>query len=185
MAFNRGNTMKVTFTVRDQQRAGYASFYIGELAGQLPNPNEAEFTAFIEEFAGNLQDVTDCFVENISVSMDFYNTVGQTFGASADVERKGVLVFKTEDNFTSIFTIPGAKYAMFSATDGESIIRDLAAAAGNFNGNPLEADLESIHDKLVNGVTINLGTYPVTDRREKDIVSLKDAYKQHRSNPRG
>lgn len=184
MAFNRGNTMKVTLTLRDQQRAGYASFYIGELAGQIPNPNEAEFQAFIQEFASSMQNLTDCFVEGISISFDFFNDAAQTFGATADVERKGVLVFKTEDNFTSIFTIPGAKYTMFDTTDGETILRDVTAP-GSFAGNPLETHLESIHDKLVNGVTINLATHPVTDRREKDITSLKDAYKQHRSNPRG
>ena len=177
--------MKVTFTVRDQQRAGYCSFYIGEASGQLPDPNAADFGAFIGEFASSLQNVTDCYVEGASISFDYFNDAAITYGTSADVERKGVFVFKTEDNFTSIFTIPGAKYTMFSTTDGESIIRDLTAPAGNFNGNPLETHLESIHDKLRNGVTIALVTYPCTDRREKDLRDLKDAYKQHRSNPRG
>ena len=185
MGWNRSNTLKVTFTVRDQQRAGYCSFYLGDVAGTLPDPNSADFMAFLGEFATSLQNVTDCYVEQASITYEIFNDAPIQFGASADVERKGVLVFKTEDNFTTIFTIPGAKYAMFSATDGETIIRDASAASGNFNGNPLESHLENIHDKLRNGATILLTTYPVTDRRRKDLRDLKDAYKQHRSNPRG
>lgn len=184
MAFNRGNTMKVTFSLRDRsKKVSYASFYIGELAGQLPNPNEAEFTAFVGEFGASLQNLTDCYVDGATISFDFNNDAAQTFGTADDVERKAVLQFRTEDNFTSIFTIPGAKYSMFGP-DGVSIVRD-TASPGSFAGNTLETHLESIHDKLVNGVTINLATHPVTDRREADLTSLLDAYKQHRANSRG
>jgi hypothetical protein len=184
MAFNRGNTLRVTFTIADQQRKGYCSFYIGELTGQLPNINDGEFVTFISDFAIDLANVTDCYIESVSCSFDFFNDANITFGAAPDVERKAVLTFKTEDNFTTIFTIPGAKYAMF-ATDGETVRSDDPNALGAFTGNALRPNLSSIHDKLVNGVTINLGTYPVTDRREKDVRQLKDAYKQHRSNSRG
>lgn len=184
MAFNRQNTMKVTYTIRDQQKAGYASFYIGELTGQLPNPNEDEFQDFIGEFGSSLANSTDCYVEGATVSFDFLNDAAISFGSAADIERKGVLSLRTEDNFTSIFTIPGAKYSMFDPNDGETIIRD-PSNSQSFNTNPLATHLNSIKDKLVNGVTINLATHPVTDRREKDLIGLRDAYKQHRSNSRG
>lgn len=182
MALNRRNTMKVTYTFRDRSPRGvfYATFYIGELAGQLPNPNETEFGAFISEFGDSLTNVSDCYVDGATISFDYFNPAASTFGAAADGERKAVLQFNTEDGFQSILTIPGAKYTMFD-TDGETIIRDGAT----FTGNPLATHLQSIHDKMVNGVTINLATYPVTDRREKDLVSIADAYKQHRSNSRG
>lgn len=183
MAFNRRNTMKVTYTVRDQdpKKVSYATFYIGELAGQLPNPNEAEFTAFIAEFASSLSNVIDCYVEGATISFDFFNDAAKTFGAAPDVERKGVFTLNTEDGFTSIFTMPGAKYSMFDPGDGSTIIHN----GGSFTGNPLATHLQAIHDKLINGVTINLATHPVVDRREKDLVSLSDAYKQTRSNSRG
>lgn len=184
MAFQRGNTLKVTYTFRDKgKKPSYASYYIGELTGQLPNPNEAEFIAFVQEFGSSLIATSDCYVEGVSCTFDFYNDAAVSFGAAADVERKAVLSMRTEDQFSTIFTIPGAKYSMFGP-DGVSIIRD-TATSNNFTGNPLASDLNSIRDKLTNGVTINLETWPVTDRREKDIVSLLDAYKQHRSNPRG
>lgn len=184
MPFQRGNTMKVTYTFRDKgKKPSYASYYIGELAGQLPNPNEAEFTAFVQEFGNSLIAVSDCYVEGVTVTFDYYNDAAKSFGAAADVERKAVLSMRTEDQFTTIFTIPGAKYEIFGP-DGESVIRDTANST-NFTGNPRATDLNSIRDKLTNGVTINLATHPVTDRREKDIVSLDDAYKQHRANPRG
>lgn len=184
MAFNRGNTLKVTYTLRDRsKKTSFASFHIGELAGQLPNPNETEFEAFIGEFGASLIASTDCYVEGVSCSFDFYNNAAQAFGTADDVERKAVITFKTEDNFTTIFTIPGAKYSMFSS-NGIDVIRD-SSTSDNFNGNPLETHLEGIRAKLINGVTINLGTYPVTDRREKDVVSMVDAYKQHRKNSRG
>lgn len=184
MAFNRGNTLKVTYTLRDRsKKTSFTSFHIGELAGQLPNPNEAEFQAFVAEFGSSLAALSDCYVEGISCTFDFFNDAAMTFGTADDVERKAVITFKTEDNFSSMITIPGAKYAMFGS-NGIDIIRD-TATGGNFNGNPLESHLESIHDKIVNGVTINLATHPVTDRREKNIVSMIDAYKQHRKNPRG
>lgn len=184
MGFQRGNTIKVTYTFKDRgKKPSFASYYIGELAGQLPNPNEAEFIAFVQEFGSSLIAVSDCYIENVSCTFDFYNDAAMSFGAAADVERKAVLSMKTEDQFQTIFTIPGAKYEIFGP-DGVSVIRD-SSNSNNFTGNPRAADLNSIRDKLTNGVTINAATWPVTDRREKDIVSLIDAYKQHRGNPRG
>lgn len=185
MAWQFGNTLKITYTFRDQSKdkVGYASYHIGELAGQVPNPNESEFKAFVSEFGDSLINASDCYVSDVSISMDGYNDAPKAFGAAPDLERKAVLSLRTQDNFNSLFTIPGAKYAMFAA-DGVTITRD-PANPQSFNTNPLATHLNSIKDKLINGVTINLATHPVTDRREADLTSLLDAYKQHRGNPRG
>lgn len=183
MAWVRRHVMTVKYTLRDRSSKDpfYSTLHIGELAGQLPNPNETEFVAFIGEFGSSLANLSDCHVEGASISLEIFNNAASTFGDAPDGERKAVFQFNTEDGFESILTVPGAKYAMFSLTDGETIIRD----GGSFTGNPLASHLQSLHDKMVNGVTINLGTYPVVDRREKDLVSISDAYKQHRKNSRG
>lgn len=183
MAFVARDVIKVTYSVEDQQKSSECSFYVGENTGNLPNIHDPAFRAFIGEFGDNLQAASDCFVSSISVSLALFNDASLSFGASPDRERKGVLQFATEDGFQTIFTIPGAKYSMFAA-DGETITRS-PTTPGDFAGNPLEATLESIHDKLRNGVTIGAVTFPCTDRRAKDIRDLRDAYKQHRTNTRG
>ncbi len=183
MAFVSREALKVTYSIQDQERSSQCSFYIGEAGGNLPNIHDPDFRNFIGEFGDNLSAVSDGYVSAITFSFSLYNDANLVFGPAPDVERKGVLQFKTEDGFQTLFTIPGAKYSMFAA-DGENIIRN-PADPSSFTGNPLAAPLQSIHDKLRNGVTIDLVTYPATDRRAKDIRQLVDAYKQHRSNPRG
>jgi len=184
MAFVRRPVTRVTYTLRDQQKAAFASFHLTTVTGNvLPDINAAPVQTFLGEFADNLQAVSDCFVESFSVTTEWENDVAPVFGAAADVERKAVLQFKTEDGFYSIFTIPGAKYDMFDAADGVQIVRP--DNSGSFAGNTLETPLESIHDKLRNGVTNGAVTHASTDRRAKDLRNLWDAYKQHRSNPRG
>lgn len=184
MAFIDRGTLKVTFGVIDKdQNKSSCQFYVGEASGNLPNIHDAAFRNYIGEFADNLQAVSDAYVESISVSLAMFNDAALAFGAAPDVERKGVLQFKTEDGYETIFTMPGAKYTMFGA-DGTSIIRD-ATDPELFTGNPLIAPLTSIHDKLRNGVTIGVNTFAVTDRRAKDVRAMVDAYKQHRSRSRG
>jgi hypothetical protein len=183
MPFVEREVMKVTYTLRDQQRASFASFHIGKVAGAFPDISTGAFRNFLGELGDNLAAVSDCYVEGYSITFSYENDADPiVYGPTADVERKAVLQFKTADGFQTIFTIPGAKYEMFGA-DGETIVRP--DNSGSFNGNALEAPLESIHDKLRNGVTVGVITFPVTDRRGADFRGLLDAYKQHRSNPRG
>ena len=185
MAFTDRGTLKVTLSLKDQSNKGNSScqFYVGAASGNLPNIHDTAFRNFIGEFADNVAAVSDCFVESISVSLVMFNDATVAYGDAPDVERKGVLQFKTADGYSTIFTIPGAKYDMFGA-DGESIIRD-PDDPEDFGTNPLATPLQSIHDKLRNGVTIAPNTYPVTDRRAKDVRAMFDAYKQHRKKSRG
>lgn len=186
MGFNRAPVVKVTFTLRDQDRVSYSSIYLGKNTTGLlwTDVNSVDFHAYITEFATNLQALTDCFVESINVSLEWLNDAPRTFGTAADVERKAVLQFKTASGFYTLFTIPGAKYDMFDPSTGIDII-STSAVMGDFVGNPLQTELENIHDKIVNGATIATVNYPATDRRHDNIQSLWDAYKQHRSNTRG
>lgn len=183
MAFVARDVLKVTYTVEDQQKSSDCSFFVGEASGALPNIHDPAFRNFIGEFGDNLAAASDCFVSSISISLAMFNDAAISFGASPDRERRAVMQFATEDGFTSQFSIPGAKYAMFGP-DGVSVIRS-ATTPGDFVGNPLEATLESIHDKLRNGVTIGVNTYPVQDRRGKDLRDLRDAYKANKANSRG
>ena len=191
MAFVIRPTATVTFTVEDKQRASTCSFNVSlDAPGivSLPNGfdlplNDPAFNTYILEFASSLQNVTDCRVMAISVSYSFVQDTLPPFGSDANVERKGVLQFITEDGFQTIFTIPGIKNSAI-AGDGVNIIRNVDVP-GDFAGNPLEVHLESIHDKLRNGATVALANYPAVDRRGADIRDLIDAYQQHRSNSRG
>lgn len=184
MAFTDRAVLKVTFGIIDKdQNASSSQFYVGATAGNLPNIHDSAFRNFIGEFADNIQAVSDCYVESISVSLVLFNDAALAFGAAPDVERKGVLQFKTSDGYETIFTIPGAKYSMFAA-DGVSITRN-PADPESFTGNTLATPLQSIHDKLRNGVTVGLVTFPATDRRAKDYRAMVDAYKQHRKRSRG
>lgn len=184
MAFIDRGTLKVTYGLVDKdQNPSSCQYYVGMASGNLPNIHDVAFRNFIGEFADNLAATSDAYVESISVSLALFNDAALAFGAAPDVERKGVLQFKTSDGYETIFTIPGAKYLMFGA-DGTSIVRD-PANPESFTGNALAVPLQSIHDKLRNGVTIAPNTFPVTDRRAKDFGSMVDAYKQHRKRSRG
>lgn len=191
MAFVLRPTATVTFTIEDKQRASTCSFNISlEAPGVVSPPggfdlpiNSPGFSAYVLEFASSLQNVTDCRVIAISVSISWVQDTLPAFGTDANVERKGVLQFLTEDGFQTIFTIPGIKNSAIGG-DGVSIIRNVNVP-GDFAGNPLETHLESIHDKLRNGATIDLANYPAVDRRGADIRDLIVAYQQHRANPRG
>jgi hypothetical protein len=184
MAFIDRSIIKVTYGLVDQdQHPSSCQFYVSDASGTLPDINNASFRAFIGEMGDNLAATSDCYVESITVSLALFNDATLAFGAAPDVERKAVLQFKTEDGYETIFTIPGAKYAMFGA-DGVAVTRN-PTDPESFTGNTLAAPLQSIHDKLRNGVTIGLLTHAVTDRRAKDLRQMVDAYKQHRKRSRG
>jgi hypothetical protein len=183
MAFARRPVMSVVLTVEDKQRPSTSQFYVEEVGGLLPDLNDNDFAAFLTEFASSYQNATDCVVTAISVGVEWIQQTIPAFGTSPNVERKGILQFRTEDGFYSTFSIAGIKDSAIAA-DGTNIVRD-PSNPSSFTGNAIATHLQSLHDKLVNGATIDLVTFPVTDRRGSDLVSLADAYQQHRANSRG
>jgi hypothetical protein len=187
MAFVLRRVAEITFTVEDKASTSSCSFHIGlgTLVGQAfgLDLRDTDFTTYLEEFASSLQNSTDCRVTGFTLTMKWVQDTLPAFGTDANVERKGVLQFLTADGFQSIFTIPGIKNNAVGG-DGISLIRDVNTP-GSFAGNPIETHLESVHDKMRNGVTINAVTYNATDRRGQDIRDLIDAYQQHRARSRG
>lgn len=188
MAYLPQNIFKVQYQFIDTlaRNGGRSSttIHIGELAGQVPNTNEAEWLAYIDELGDSMAALSDCYIPRVTVSRSYINDAAPAFGGSPDVERKLLWLFNTQDGASSRIAVPGAKYELF-ASDGQSIQKDQGVGPGAYTGNPQAVALQDVHDKLVNGVTINLGTYPATDGREFDIVSERDIYKQHIANNRG
>lgn len=175
---------RVTFTFRDRKRKATSGFFVGDVAGQPPdpmqlgNPNALAPFAFLQEFYDNMKDVSDCAPLGYQITYSWADNATIAYGATPNVERKGVMAFRVDDvgQPTSIFTWPGLKDGA-QAPNGQKISYN---APSTFTG-PLAADLQSIHDKLRNGATIGASTFPVTDYRGKDFADLIDAYQQTRS----
>lgn len=177
----------VTITFRDRARKSSSQFYIGDSGGnppppmQLGNPNVAPPYAYLQELYDNLKDVSDCAGVGYSVTYSWMEepllAIPET--GNPNVERKGVFQFGTARGGKSIFTVPGIKLAA-QAADGRHLIYTLTAGEPVFGGS-LAGDLQSIHDKLRNGPTIDLATYPVTSYLGDDFTSFVDAYQQTRA----
>jgi len=188
MAFSRFNAVKVAFQFIDStgsspNQSEY-SFYVGELAGQTPNINEAEWEAFLNELGDDLNAISDCWVPSATLSYRYINDASPVaFGNAPDVERKGVLLYNAVNGFSVKTSVPGMPYDAFDV-NGVDIIRN-PADPQDFTGNPHATELNRIADKMRDGVTINAATHPVTTPHEEDIVSLKAAYKQHIARNKG
>lgn len=182
MAFVSKAVVRVTVSMEDQAKPTSTHFYIGAVEGVLPAVTDIDDA--ISTAMGHFIATSDCRVNGYEVSYIYVNDTIGAFGDAPDRERKAVLQYNTTPgNFPTIITIPGAKYDMF-APDGETVIRD-PADDQSFTTNPLAADLNALNTLFLNGITVGLVTYPVTDRRGDDINALLDAYKNHRANARG
>lgn len=181
---------EVTFSFRDRARKSSSGFHVGEAGGSTPdpielaNPNALAPFAFVQEFYDSMKNVSDCVGLGYSVTYKWEETdpaVLALYGATPNVERKGVMQFNAASGAKSIFTFPGMKDAC-EAPDGKHLIR---TGPTTFGGT-LAAHLQSIHDKLQNGATIGINTFPVTNYLGSDLNGLVDAYKQTRaSNGKG
>lgn len=179
VTITQDSVLSVTLTVQDKAKKGYMSFNIGQYGGVLPYTGEAAFAAYLSELADNVEAISDCRVTDINVTAHWGVTGNAAWGGSPQVERKGVFQFMTASGFPSIVTVPGLSDDAL-ANDGINIKR----TGSTFEG-PLASALQAFHDKLQNGVTIGLVTYPVTDARGSDYNGLIDAYQQHRKSSRG
>ena len=182
MAFVRQGVTKLTFNWTDGKDKASSSIHVGNVAGSVASPNESEFESYLLALVADMEAISHATLESVTYSIQWINNAPAIPGVEADVERKAVFVWRTAGGFNSLFTVPGAKGEIFNEEDG--VIRD-NAVAGSFTGNPQQTALESMYSKIIDGPTINLQTHMVTDRRDDDISSMRDAYKQHRSNPRG
>lgn len=181
---------EVTFKFKDRARKTTSQMYIGEAGGgppdpiELGNPNALAPFAFLQEFYDSMKNVSDCVGLGYSITYSWDetdNAILSTYGATPNVERKGVMQFNAQSGAKSIFTFPGMKDAC-EAPDGKHIIR---TGPTTFGGT-LATHLQSIHDKLQNGATIGVNTFPVVNYLGSDLDGLIDAYKQTRaSNGKG
>lgn len=179
VTLSREDVLTVTLTLEDKGSKGYMQFHIGENTGALPDTSDAAFLAYLSELVDNVEGMSDCRVTSIACNLGYRITGNAAFGDSPNVERKAVFQFDTAAGFPAIVTVPGVSNACL-AEDGKNLKR----TGTTFEGT-MAAALQGVHDKLQNGVTIGLVTFPVTDRRGSDFNGLIDAYQQHRRSSRG
>lgn len=170
----------ITFTWRQPGDArGQTTVHLGTNTPGVADMNDNDFRAFVGEMVDNMEAFSDCQVESVSVNATFDVTGNAAYGDSPNVERKAVFIFQTAAGFPARVTVPGLTNAALGS-DGINITR----SGSTFSGS-LATPLQAFHDKLQNGATINLLTYPVVDRRGSDFNGLLDAYQQHRRSARG
>jgi hypothetical protein len=176
---------RITFKFRDRSRQGAFGFFMGEDGGstpdpiQLGNPNALAPFSYLQEFYQSLQNASDCAGVGYEITYSWQEEPSlSSYGATPDMNRKGVLTFNA-GRTPSLFTIPGIKDAAFDST-GRKIARAGSTFQAGASGD-IATHLQSIHDKLQNGATIGLNTYPVVDEEGNDWDGLVDAFKQNRA----
>lgn len=178
---------QVTISFKDRGRAAHTSFYMGESAGnppnplELANPNAVAPFSFLQELYQSMQNASDCLGVGYSVTYSWSEEPALLAfaGGNPQVERKGVLSFDSGAT-RSIFTIPGIKFEA-EAANGRKLAYNLDAGGNPVFTGPTATHLQSIHDKLRNGATINLLNYPVVDKDGNDYSAMRDGYIQNRS----
>lgn len=178
---------RVTFTFMDRHRKSTTGFYVGDSAGVVPpvtelaNPNAAAPFSFVQEFYQSLQNASDAVGVGYSVTYSWTETPTLPVSGQPNVNEKGILTFQA-GNTPSLFSIPALKDAALDTT-GRKIARNGSTFIAGTTGD-VATHLQSIHDKLQNGATINLANYPVTDAEGNDFTALNDAYLQTRASGR-
>lgn len=175
---------RVTFSFRDRKRTTTTGFYVGESGGEPPpvlefaNPNALAPFSFVQEFYDNLKDVSDAAGIGYSVTYSWLEAPVIAVTGQPNVNEKGILSLVAGAT-PSRFSIPALKDAALDST-GRKIARSGDDFIPGVTGD-VSADLDSIRDKLINGATIDLVTYPVTDQEGNDVTALIDAYLQTRA----
>lgn len=166
--------LHITMTIKDRSSTSSFEFNMGQTGGNFPPLQDAGFATYLAEFASSIEAVSDCQVTRISATVTWVVDAPVAFGTSPENERKGVFEFNTAGGYFGRSSVPGLAPAAL-ANDGINIQRTGTVFAGT-----LAADLQSIHDKLQNGATVNLITYPVVDGSGRDYNGLAAAFQQHR-----
>lgn len=176
--------------MRDRARRASSEFHIGPVANVLPSPGEvgqptgiAPFT-FLYELYGNYIDVSDCAPVGYQLTYSWLEDPLPNFDAppaNPNAERKGIFAFKSAGNGNVKMSVPGININA-QAPNGKDLTYTTDPVTGEptFTG-PLAGDLQSIHDKYRNGVTIGAVTYPVVGGTGLDVVKFVAAYQQTRS----
>lgn len=132
-----------------------------------PATAAAAIQAYASAYAALVDPVTDCALKGYSITEDWYDDTYPTPAAGSDVEDKGVLVIRTQNNKTRQLSWPGVL---------ESVLVNTISPPGTFI-DLANVAVAALVSALITGVA---GTAPSTDRGD-DFLSVVQAFKQNRS----
>lgn len=173
-------SVSVTFTLTENnpEQTGECEIHLLPVLGELPVP--AALETYLGEMIDNIEGFSDCRVSNLNIGYAYGVTGNAAFGDSPNVQRKGVFIFNSDVmQVYPRIAVPGLDYDALAA-DGIHINR-----SGSTFGGGLASALQGFHDKIVNGATVGLVTYPAGDYRGAEITSLRDAYQRHSKSSKG
>ncbi len=127
----------------------------------------AAVQAYATAYAALLDPVTDCALKGYTVLERFYDDTYPVAAAGSDVEDKGVIKIRTQNNRVKTFSWPGIiESVLLNTISPPGTYIDLANAA-----------VAALVAALITGIA---GTAPSNDRGE-DFLSVVEAFKQNRS----
>jgi hypothetical protein len=125
----------------------------------------AAVLAYATAYAALIDPVTDCVLKSYSVIENFFDDTYPLAAAGSDVEDKGILKIRTQNNKVKTFSWPGVIEAVLLNTiSPPGTYIDLANAA-----------VSALVAALITGIA---GTQPSNDRGE-DFLSIVEAYKKN------
>jgi len=132
-----------------------------------PATTPAAIQAYASAYAALLSPVSDCALKGYTITEDFYDNTYPAAAAGSDVESKGVLVIRTQNNKTRQFNWPGVL---------ESVLMNTISPPGTFI-DLANVAVAALISALITGIA---GTQPSTDRGD-DFLSIVQAFKQNTS----
>jgi hypothetical protein len=127
----------------------------------------AAIQTYAAAYAALLDPVTDCALKGYTITTDFYDDTYPTPAAGSDVEDKGVIIMRTQNNKTRQFNWPGVL---------ESVLMNTISPPGTYI-DLANVAVAALTAALITGIG---GTQPSNDRGE-DFLSIVQAFKQNRS----
>jgi hypothetical protein len=131
-----------------------------------PATAPAAIQTYASAYAALLAPVSDCALKGYTITEDFYDNTYPAAAAGSDVEDKGVLVIRTQNNKTRQFNWPGVL---------ESVLMNTISPPGTYI-DLANVAVAALTSALITGIA---GTQPSTDRGD-DFLSIVQAFKQNR-----
>jgi hypothetical protein len=125
----------------------------------------ADVRAYATAYAALLAPVTDCVLKGYTVLERFYDDVYPLAAAGSDVEDKGILKIRTQNNRVKTLSWPGVI---------EAVLLNTISPPGTYI-NLAHAGVAALVSALITGIA---GTAPSNDRGD-DFLSVVEAYKKN------
>lgn len=155
---SEGKRVSITFQDDDLSEATHTVDF-------PPATDLADVQAYASSYAALLDPLSDCVMKGYTVLERFYDDAYPVAPAGSDVEDKGVLKIRTQNNRVKTFSWPGiVESVLISSISPPGVYIDLANAA-----------VAALVSALVTGIA---GTAPSNDRGE-DFLSVVEAYKKN------